>query len=1178
MNKKLKRIVAAAMTLSLLMPYNFTRPSNIVKAAGGIITKVDTKNSESQVQYKFPEDNPTDAIYARYRRVFKGYAKRGTILVENYGAKTAEVYINGRLVDISEALNTNNGKITVDIGKYTIDGENSLKVLNVNPSGSYINIKVSYPELTYGKPEEVGFSSEKLAQVDEFINAEVEQGFPGAALIVVKDGKIIKNTAYGYKKKYEGYNLLEKFDPMNVDTMFDLASNSKMFATNLALQKLVYEGKLNVDDLVTKYIPGFKDSENDKYKFKSIIKVRDLLNHCAGFAPSTKFHDPKASGELYSQDRATTLKMLEKVPLIREPRTKIEYSDTDYMLLGYIIEIITGQREDEYVENNIYKPLGLTHTMYNPLAKGYKKEDTAATERNGNTRDGSVSFPNVREYTLQGEVHDEKAWYSMAGVAGHAGLFSNTNDMAVLAQLILNGGGYGGFKLFNQDTLDKFTKPTDKDITYGLGWDRQGDLKKTWEFGPYASNLTIGHTGWTGTVTNIDFKNDMAVILLTNVRHTPCPNGSFEAYDKLQTGRYGSVMSLVYEALMEKKTDGNVVTDRKVTEEAQQEASQIDSKFPEDNPTSRTLARYRRVFKAYKGRGEMVVENNGASSAEVYINGQLVDISSVLKSPNGKAVIDISKYTVDGENAIKVLNVLPDKSYINVKIAYPELIYGEPKTEGFSEERLSKFDELINSEVEKGFPGAALVVVKDGKIIKNTAYGYKKKYDGEKALEKPEAMSADTMFDLASVTKMFSTNLAIQKLVSEKKLGIDDKVSKYIAEFAEDKKENITIRQLLTHSAGFAPEIKYFDPNSKDFYSLDRDKTLSLLLKTPLAYEIGSKSVYSDTDYIILGYIIEKITGQKQDEYVEKNIYKPLGLTHTMYNPLMKGFGREAFAATELLGNTRSNTVDFPGIRKGTIQGEVHDEKAFYSLSGVAGHAGLFSNTQDMAVLAQVLLNGGGYGGVKLFDKETLDQFIKPSEIEPTLALGWDRQADAGKLWEFGAYASEMTYGHTGWTGTSVLMDPKNDIAIVLLTNLPHSKYDAKTGLFDSYSFQTSWYGNIMSQIYEAFMEKGEYSEAGNVQAAKDQATFADMTANHSDLNAAKILVNRLPEGKDKTELLEKLKSTQDKIDGGKNKNPQSITLPRTGAQVDINVLLTLGILFVIAGGAVSVKIKDENE
>lgn len=544
MIKQTKARLSLLLSLVLIMSVCFTGYA----AADGAVAAEDQAQLASQINPRFPEEKPTDRIYAQSRRIFKGYKGQGEIIVENHGAKSASVYINGRLIPIEGVLASENGKASIDISKYTVNGDNAIKVLNVEPENTYINIYIPFPRLTFGKPEDVGFSAKKLAELDKLINEEVEKGFPGAVLLIMKDGKIVKNTAYGYKLKYDRDKLLDKFDPMDTDTLFDLASNTKMFATNLAIQKLVSENKISINDLVCKYIPGFTGETREN------IKIKDLLTHSAGFADSIKFYlpDNPYGIEFHSLDREKTLKLLEKAPLEYPTGTKTVYSDTDYMLLGYIIENVTGVKLDEYVEKNIYKPLGLTHTVFKPLEKGFSKQDCAATETMGNTRGGSREFPSVRNYTLQGEVHDEKAFYSMAGVSGHAGLFSTAQDLAVLCQTILNQGGYGNVEILDEDVLDQFTKPSDNDITFGLGWNRAGNTDKTWQFGPYASNTAIGHTGWTGTLTQIDPEHDMAVILLTNKKHSVCNNGTFEG-DAFETGKYGSIVSLVYEALLESK-------------------------------------------------------------------------------------------------------------------------------------------------------------------------------------------------------------------------------------------------------------------------------------------------------------------------------------------------------------------------------------------------------------------------------------------------------------------------------------------------------------------------------------------------------------------------------------------------------------------------------------------------
>ncbi|MGE8079455.1 penicillin binding protein PBP4B [Peribacillus loiseleuriae] len=414
--------------------------------------------------------------------------------------------------------------------------------------------KSKYPTLTsIKKLEDVGFSTKKLSEIDLFIENEIRNGFPGAALIVIKNGKIVKNTSYGYAKKYNGSTFLKQPQKMKRDTMFDVASNTKMYAVNYALQKLVSEGKINLNHPIQHYIPEFNDLPNDVIKEKNTLQIVDLLHHMAGFPSSVHYYNPEKAGELYSQDRKAMLDKIIKTPLQYIPGTNQIYSDIDYMLLGFIIERVTGQQLDQYVENNIYKPLGLKHTVFTPLKKGFKEQDFAATELNGNTRDGYLMFPNMRTYTLQGEVHDENAYYSMGGISGHAGLFSNTHDLAVLLQVMLNDGGYGNTKLFDKETIDVFTTPSELNPTFGLGWRLNGDESMNWMFSEYAGDKVIGHTGWTGTITVIDRENHLAIALLTNKKHSAVIDHLVDSNwfygDMFSISTYGSVISKVYEAL-----------------------------------------------------------------------------------------------------------------------------------------------------------------------------------------------------------------------------------------------------------------------------------------------------------------------------------------------------------------------------------------------------------------------------------------------------------------------------------------------------------------------------------------------------------------------------------------------------------------------------------------------------
>lgn len=413
--------------------------------------------------------------------------------------------------------------------------------------------------LSSGTPASTGFNSAKLALVDQQINQDIKHGFPGAGLLIIKDGKVIKQTIYGSALKYDPATLkpLTKTVPLSCNSLFDLASNTKMYATNFAIMQLVSEGKLNIDRSIHSYIPEYAGCDANG-QCRETRTVRDLLTHSAGYMPDPQFFNPSSikqyGNNLYSQNRALTESIIyTKLPFATSRGGKPNYSDVDFMLLGLIIEKISGLRLDQYVEQNIYSPLNLKSTWFNPLENGYLPSDCAATEIMGNTRGGTVNFPNIRTQPLQCQVHDEKAFYSMSGISGHAGLFSNLGDMAVLTQLALKNGSYAGKILWSSAVESQFIAPLASDSSYGLGWRRAGNNHNYAPFGHYASDLAYGHTGWTGTVTLIDPKYNLIIILLTNKKHSAYQNGAFIG-DTFATGKYAPIIDLIYQALPESQS------------------------------------------------------------------------------------------------------------------------------------------------------------------------------------------------------------------------------------------------------------------------------------------------------------------------------------------------------------------------------------------------------------------------------------------------------------------------------------------------------------------------------------------------------------------------------------------------------------------------------------------------
>ncbi|TPV58583.1 penicillin binding protein PBP4B [Aestuariibacter sp. GS-14] len=502
---------------------------------------------------------------------------------------------------------------------------------------------------------------------------------------------------------------------------------------------------------------------------------------------------------------------------------------------------------------------------------------------------------------------------------------------------------------------------------------------------------------------------------------------------------------------------------------------QIDAIVPDMSPSERALVNDRFSFKGYQGRGELMIKASEPTRATITVNGERINIDQPLM-PDTPYQYSLARRTRNGVNTLAVSQVEPESATLRVTVPFPTLT---DQTEQ-NKQRFSAVDALINQEVQQGFPGAVLLVVKDGAIIKRTAYGYAKRYnESEQELIHPQPMRTDTGFDLASNTKMFATTFALMRLVETRQLDVSKPIQFYLPEYQGDGREARLVSDLLSHKSGYAPEIPFHKPDNPlgpAFYSQDKQRTSELLVtQVPFDTGNGLTTAYSDTNFMLLGLLVERITGMPLDQYCEEQLYAPLGLTHTRFNPLLKGHQSEDFAATELMGNTRGGRLDFPNIRTYTLQGEVHDEKAFHAMLGVSGHAGLFSTADDLAVMAQLLLNGGGYGTVQLFENSVLNAFIKPDNRFWSYGLGWRRAANGVNRWHFGPYASEQAFGHTGWTGTATVIDPALDLAVILLTNARHSPIvENEDGelQFTGKTFETGKYGSIVSLVYEAVLNR----------------------------------------------------------------------------------------------------------
>ncbi|MEO7456645.1 MAG: serine hydrolase [Gemmatimonadaceae bacterium] len=355
------------------------------------------------------------------------------------------------------------------------------------------------------------------------------------------------------------------------------------------------------------------------------------------------------------------------------------------------------------------------------------------------------------------------------------------------------------------------------------------------------------------------------------------------------------------------------------------------------------------------------------------------------------------------------------------------------------EHALSTADSLVAASIGKLTAGAVLLVTKDGKLVKETAYGYAALNDcAGHRLTSPVAMQASTVFDLASVTKVMASTYGLMLLVDRGQVDVDAPVYRYLPEFRGVHLDSIRVRHLLTHSAGLVQwqPLYYSASNSAETYRAIREM--------PLEWGVGAGRHYSDLSFMLVGFIIERVTGQHLDAFLASQLYGPLGLRSTGYTPLAHGITN--IAATEQ-GNVyekhmvydstfgyryRGDPTSWRGWRERVLVGEVDDGNSFYANGGVAGHAGLFSTARELSVLLEVLLSRGTYRGRQVVTTATLDRFFTRDGFGHYLGWQYPAGMPAGSFW------------HTGFTGTFVLGVPSQHLGVVLLTNKQQMGPDAR--------------------------------------------------------------------------------------------------------------------------------------
>ncbi len=333
-----------------------------------------------------------------------------------------------------------------------------------------------------------------------------------------------------------------------------------------------------------------------------------------------------------------------------------------------------------------------------------------------------------------------------------------------------------------------------------------------------------------------------------------------------------------------------------------------------------------------------------------------------------------------------------------------------PAEVGMSAERLASIDRSVGRGISAGgYPGAAVVVGRKGAAVWEKGFG---RLDWTAASRR--VSPNESIYDLASLTKVVGTTTAIMILFDEGKVALDAPVRTYIPEFTGGGRENITVRHLLAHRSGL--------PASRNLWRIARtpEEAKKAALESALVCKPDNCTIYSDIGAIALGILVERISGQGLDEFLMERVFEPLGMKNTFFNP--PDSLRRFIAPTEV-----TPPRGYP------LRGEVHDENA-YALGGVAGHAGLFSTASDLSIFAQTMLNGGEFNGTRIVADSTVKLFSR--RVAANRALGW---AIGDGTWGSGNYFGARTFGHTGFTGTSIWIDPDREMFVILLTNRVHA-------------------------------------------------------------------------------------------------------------------------------------------
>jgi CubicO group peptidase (beta-lactamase class C family) len=346
-----------------------------------------------------------------------------------------------------------------------------------------------------------------------------------------------------------------------------------------------------------------------------------------------------------------------------------------------------------------------------------------------------------------------------------------------------------------------------------------------------------------------------------------------------------------------------------------------------------------------------------------------------------------------------------------------------PEDLGMSSKHLGYIDQIVQEAIDrKDFPGAVLLVTRKGKTV------YRKAFGQSQWLPEAKPMTVVMIFDLASVTKPVATATSVMILVERGKIRLWDKVKDFVPEFAvylQEKGipgEDARLWHLLTHTSGLPPYTDPKDVEKKYGNPCSTDDLVKVIAQIPKESPPGRQFTYSCLNYITLAWILKKVTGQTIADFAAENIFKPLGMNRTFYNPPAQFI--PLCVPTQVVGGV-------------PLRGVVHDPLARLQ-GGVSGNAGLFSSADDLAVFAQMMLRGGEWNGVRVLSPLTVERMaeIFPKAADSGRGLGWDLTSDYGTV--RGDLFGYGSYGHSGYTGTSIWIDPETQTAVIFLTNRVH--------------------------------------------------------------------------------------------------------------------------------------------